>query len=315
MSDILNAYIKELTHLKRGNGIAPHKPILLISLIELIENGKVEENKFCINADLVGVFKENWQILVVTMHQSDFTLPFYHLQNDKVMKKPFWFLIPNFGCQMNAYIKSVTTLAKVVAYGSFSEELYLLLVNPITRNIIKDALLNTYFPSTKNELLGAHKNLGYVHKLEGYILNEPTPKYKLIQIETEEDIFVRGGLFKKLVPRVYSTTCSFTGMQLISTYGHNFIDACHIVPFSVTHDDKVSNGIALCPNMHRAFDRGLLSVDNHYRIIISSGIIEDEEHVYGIKQLDGRRILLPSNAQYYPDQQNLTWHRENVFKQ
>ena len=36
---------------------------------------------------------------------------------------------------------------------------------------------------------------------------------------------------------------------------------CHIVPFSVGHKDrvdKVDNGIALCPNLHRAFDRGLV---------------------------------------------------------
>ncbi|WP_379661331.1 HNH endonuclease [Pseudopedobacter beijingensis] len=45
-------------------------------------------------------------------------------------------------------------------------------------------------------------------------------------------------------------------MRLSSTYGHHFIDACHIIPFSLTHDDRITNGIALCPNMHRAFDRG-----------------------------------------------------------
>ncbi|WP_370584566.1 hypothetical protein [Parapedobacter sp. ISTM3] len=25
------------------------------------------------------------------------------------------------------------------------------------------------------------------------------------------------------------------------------------MPFSVSHDDRIGNGIALCPNMHRAF--------------------------------------------------------------
>ncbi|MFC4198185.1 HNH endonuclease [Pedobacter jamesrossensis] len=32
------------------------------------------------------------------------------------------------------------------------------------------------------------------------------------------------------------------------------------VPFNVSHNDKVTNGIALCPNLHRAFDRGLVSI-------------------------------------------------------
>jgi putative restriction endonuclease len=59
-------------------GIAPHKPVLLISMIELIEKGMVKENKVYINANLVGTFKENWQLLVNTLHQPDFTQPFYY---------------------------------------------------------------------------------------------------------------------------------------------------------------------------------------------------------------------------------------------
>ncbi len=317
MRNTLDSYIKALIHLKRGNtrlGVAPHKPVLLISVIELIEKGIVSENKIYINADLVGTFKENWQLLVNTLHQPDFTQPFYYLQSDKAAGQPFWFLIPYGGCQINAHIKSVNTLASVVAYGSFSEELYLLLNDPVYRLTIKEGLLNTYFPKTRQNLIGVQKYEGYIHQLEDYILNEPETQYKRVKIETEEDAFVRGGLFKKLVSKAYSTTCSFTGMQLSSTYGHNFIDACHIVPFSLAHDDKISNGIALCPNMHRAFDRGLLSIDQDYRIIISSGVIEDAQHVHNIKQLEGKRINLPLGQQYYPSQDNMAWHRENIFK-
>ena len=64
MQETLNKYLQAFTRLKRGNtplGIAPHKPVLLISLIELIEKGLVTENKVYVNADLVGTFKENWQ--------------------------------------------------------------------------------------------------------------------------------------------------------------------------------------------------------------------------------------------------------------
>lgn len=317
MQHQLHTYLTALSRLKRGNtpfGIAPHKPVLLISMIELIEKGLVKENKVYINADLVGTFKENWQLLVNTLHQADFTQPFYYLQSDKIAGQPFWFLIPNAGCQINSHIKSVNILAATVAYGSFSAELFLLLTDSISRQLIKETLLQTYFPNTRQNLMGTKKEGGYIHQIEHYILNEPETKYRRIKIETEEDVFVRGGLFKKLVPKAYATTCSFTGMQLTSTYGHHFIDACHIVPFSVTHDDKISNGIALCPNMHRAFDRGMLSIDSDYRIIISSGIIEDVTHAYSIKQLAKKPIHLPPSSKYYPAQENIAWHREHVFK-
>lgn len=268
MQERLNKYLQAFTRLRRGSGIAPHKPVLLISLIELIEKGLVTENKVYVNADLVGTFKENWQLLVSTLHQADFTQPFYYLQSDKAAGKPFWFLVPHPGCQINAHIKSVNTLAATVAYGCFAEDLFLLLNDPASRHAIKAMLLNTYFPATQQHLQASEKQDGYIHQLEGYILNEPQARYKTIKIETEEDVFVRGGLFKKLILKAYATTCSFTGMRLSSTYGHHFIDACHIVPFSLTHDDHITNGIALCPNMHRAFDRGLLSIDSQYRIIV-----------------------------------------------
>jgi putative restriction endonuclease len=103
-------------------------------------------------------------------------------------------------------------------------------------------------------------------------------------------------------------------MKLTSTYGFNFVDACHIVPFSVSQDDKVTNGLSLCPNLHRAFDRGMVSIDGDYRILVSDQLVEDEGHPYSLEQLRGRPIQLPNERKYYPSRDNLEWHRERVFK-
>jgi putative restriction endonuclease len=272
----LDKYLSKLTHLNRANtvyGKAPHKPVLLISIIELIEKGFISGNRIYVNADLVGVFQENWRLLVNTIHQSDFTQPFFYLQSEKVEGQQIWFLQPKLGCQINAHVKSVNRLIEVLDYGCFSEELYSLFIDPKSRKIIKTVLLDTYFPETKaNFIQSKAKGEGYIHDLADFILNEQEAQYKRIIVETEEDVFVRGGLFKKLVPKVYDSTCSFSGMRLESTFAHSFIDACHIVPFSITHEDKVSNGIALCPNLHRAFDRGLVSISNDYKILISNHI-------------------------------------------
>lgn len=314
----LQKFLTKLTHLNRAPtkyGKAPHKPVLLISFIELIEKGMVIDNRIYVNADLVGTFKENWQLLVTTLHQLDFTQPFYYLQSEKIDGKPFWFLQPKLGNSISAHIKSVTKLSEVLEYGCFSEDLYRLLLDPVSRKIIKTVILDTYFPITKHKLIQSkEKGEGYIHDLEEYILNEPDAKYKQIKIETEEDVFVRGGLFKKLIPRIYDFTCSFTGMRLENTFSHSFIDACHIVPFSVSHDDKVNNGIALCPNLHRAFDRGLTGIDSDYRIIVSEHITEASNHPYSLKQLHGRKIRLPFGHKYYPSLECVNWHRENIFK-
>lgn len=318
LEELLQKYLNAFSRLKRANtiyGKAPHKPVLLLSIIELIEKGLVERNAINVNSHLEGTFKENWQLLVPTLHHADFTQPFFYLQSEKVARSQFWFLQAYPGCQINAHIKSVTTLAAVCAYGYFAEELFLLLADKQARHTFKHLLLDIYFSKHKaNYLLMKHTGEGYLHEQISDVLNEPEAQYKHVSIHTEEDRFVRSGLFKQLVPKIYDNQCSFTGMQLISTFNYSFIDACHIVPFSHSYNDKVNNGIALCPNMHRAFDRGLVSISNDYRIIVSPHIIEDEVHPYGLRQLAGNRILLPNDETHYPKVDALIWHRENVFK-
>ncbi|MNK03962.1 hypothetical protein D3C87_218160 [compost metagenome] len=111
----LDTYLSAFTHVKRANtryGLAPHKPILLLTLAELIEKGIVINNRFKVNADLVGLFQENWRLLVRTTHQPDFTQPFYYLQSDKAAGGNFWHLYPNSWFQINAHIKSVKILSE-----------------------------------------------------------------------------------------------------------------------------------------------------------------------------------------------------------
>lgn len=152
--------------------------------------------------------------------------------------------------------------------------------------------------------------------LEKFLLNESNSLPAIFEHpETDEDAaFVRGGLFKKLVPQVYNHTCAITGMRLISNFGFSMIDACHIVPFKVSGDDRVTNGIALCPNLHRAFDRGLISVGDDFKILVSRHFAEAEASPYSLKFLAEKPIALPFGEIHFPEKANFKWHRENVFK-
>ncbi|WP_143960181.1 HNH endonuclease [Litoribacter populi] len=315
----LSKYLHALTSLKRGStkiGLAPHKPVLLMVFLEMVEKGMIVENRVSVDAELVGSFQDMWELLVPTLHQADFTQPFYYLQNDKADKKPFWQLVPKPGYSINSHIKSVNTLQEVLDYGCFADDLYQLMQDQVSRELLRQSLLDTYFPETKEryQQFRVKGRKGYVQELEDYILNEPIVPLKRIKIGVEEEVYVRNGLFKKLVPKVYQNTCSFTGMKLTSTYGFNFVDACHIIPFSVSQDDRVTNGLSLCPNLHRAFDRGMVSIDGDYRILVSDQLVEEEGHPYSLEQLRGQRIQLPEDRKYFPSLENLGWHRERVFK-
>jgi len=66
---------------------------LLITLFELISNGHLADNRVAVDTELVGIFQENWRLLVSTLHQPDLTQPFFYLQSEKVGNKAIWQLI------------------------------------------------------------------------------------------------------------------------------------------------------------------------------------------------------------------------------
>lgn len=115
------------------------------------------------------------------------------------------------------------------------------------------------------------------------------------------------------IPRIYNNTCCISGLKIDSKLSFSMIDACHIRPFSESHDDTITNGISLCPNLHRAFDRGIISISNDYKVMVSPLFTEDD-NVYGIRQFENKSILLPLNEEHRPFISNLEWHRENIFE-
>lgn len=80
----LSYYIHCFQKLKRDhkNGGAPHKPILLLSVIDLFEKKVYYNNQLFIVPELVSSFKTIWSQLVDSRHDPIFALPFYHMQSE-----------------------------------------------------------------------------------------------------------------------------------------------------------------------------------------------------------------------------------------
>jgi len=55
---------------------------------------------------------------------------------------------------------------------------------------------------------------------------------------------------------------------MLTVDGHSAVDAAHIVPWSVTHNDDPRNGMALCRLCHWTFDEGLTSVSAKYTMLL-----------------------------------------------
>ncbi|EKB49596.1 HNH endonuclease [Cecembia lonarensis] len=320
MDVVLSKYLKIFKKLRidRSKGSAPHKPILLLSLLQTFQQGINFEKKIYISPELVSLFKTNWSLLVKSNHDCRFALPFYHLSGDK-----FWKLVPKQGFEnillFPNSMKTFSNLNMVIECAIIDQDLVDLMTNPESNIMLQQFILQEYFPDTKDEFVDSlFVQKKHFDTLENKIFNESSENYreeikKLILEKNDEEIFLRGSIFKREIPKIYDNTCCISGMKIDATLDISMIDACHVVPFSESYNDTVVNGIALCPNLHRAFDRGLIGIDDNYKVIVSKSFVESESN-YSIKDFEGQEIRLPKLIEYYPLKENILWHRDNVFK-
>ena len=193
------------------------------------------------------------------------------------------------------------------------EELKNLIVNQVDSNLLIEFLLEKYFPETKNNF----SNNNYFYEIKSQILNESLSEYqqkilliksKIDSEEFQEEIYIRSNIFKKEVPKIYNYTCCISGLRIDVIDNISVIDACHIIPFSVGYNDSITNGIALCPNLHRAFDRGLITINERFQVIVNNNFSEPTNSPYSIKQFDKQFINLPNDTNFHPSIESLKHH-------
>lgn len=312
-SSYFNSFLQHLQRLNRGGitggGSAPHKPVLLISVIELIKDDHFLDNRIYITQELVQKYKHNCIVLTETDYEPDFTQPFYRLKNESIENYGAFWHLKSEEKPIDKWVSSFNRLRSKVLYAYFDPHLFEFIIKH-THQII-ETLINEYFPERSIQYFSQANTDTYLTSYQTSILEDEVANYGDKYLK-QEYTYRRSSLFKKNIPLIYNQTCSISGMQTI--YEHQgIIDACHIVPISKNGEDLIRNGIALCPNIHRAFDKGLIGVDNNYQVIISDKFREIDQHSYNFKQLKNRLLLLPSEQEMYPSLEHFAWHREYVF--
>lgn len=291
---------------------SPYKPALLLAVLEGVEEQTIRDNRIEITPELITAFKAYCQLLSPGLEYAanPFQLPFFHLQSTG-----FWHLHARPGRKLvltsSKSVRSFGHLRDVIAYASIDSALWDLLAQPVAREEIRQALLVRYFPLTRHYFrprAGQEK----LDDLGRQMLEEPAAVYRrAVDVADEAEVLVRSAVFGREVLRAYQSTCAVSGLQLLSTTGAApLLDACHIVPWSVGHDDTIGNGLALCPNLHRAFDRHLFWVDGDYRVRVAEGFGELGGHDYGVQRFNGQQLRLPKVRAWWPRGENLAAQRK-----
>lgn len=118
--------------------------------------------------------------------------------------------------------------------------------------------------------------------------------------------------FREMVLDAYGRRCAMSGLSV-----EGLLDAAHIIPDSRREAGAASikNGLPLSKLHHAAFDLNFIGVDPRFNIHVSKVIrhLDDGDLAKTLKDLEGKRLLLPGRPADYPAQEFLEM-RYNEFK-
>lgn len=113
--------------------------------------------------------------------------------------------------------------------------------------------------------------------------------------------------FRDFVMTGYKQKCAITG-NVIQYKSFMNLEAAHIWPRSHKGLYLPSNGIALCRDMHWAFDKGMFTIGDDFKVIVHPDVESDY-----LQQYNNKSLYIPENAFFRPDINNLHYHQTHIY--
>ena len=151
--EALQYYAKKFQRVRvdRAHGVAPHKPILLLAVIESFERGEIQENQIYLSEQLNRKFLKYWSYLGSANHNPDISKPFFFMKSGK-----FWHLMmnPRFERILDEKIKLKTfsEVKRAVAYAYLDEDLFDFLQETSLRESLLAVLVGRWFPGRLEDI-------------------------------------------------------------------------------------------------------------------------------------------------------------------
>ena len=119
---------------------APHKPFLLLSIMDLIANNQVKSNFFELDAELMDTFDLYWEKIIGKDRESNILMPFYHMTSEG-----FWHLVAVPGLEQAlaavGRIKSFRQFHQVALGARLNDDLFALFSEPDARDKLRRVLI------------------------------------------------------------------------------------------------------------------------------------------------------------------------------
>ena len=286
-------WLKVVSNLRvdRKGSIAPHKPLLLLVLAELAEQGKLTDKTLPLTGELVFRFLAYGTVVAKRRSQRlDIRLPLFHVRSD--------------GCWTPLDENGQATLERRRVAAAQLDETFLACLNDANfRNQMRRILIAKYFAEA-SERAALYQLVGLSVPPEPIVKEDA----RLYEIARERG---REARFRLTVVPAYHYTCALTRYRLVTVDSGSIVDAAHIHQFADSRNNHPRNGIALCKNAHWMFDEGLWSLDDNYRVLVAEKRFDESGAEALLLSLKANSyIFLPADPNYWPDKTHLAWHRK-----
>ena len=275
----------------RGNP-APHKPLLLLVIIEMAERDEIASSELILSPNLAFRFSVFWSVVAQRRKQlPEVRLPFHHLGSSGIWQPLAADGKPSPDKKLTTMIRLDPSFFACLADQGFLDRARRILIetDPYFRPEEKVALYS---------MLKIKPTMPEIHENE---------ELYRASVQTGRDARFR----IEVVVVAYKYTCALTGYRMTTLEMESIVDAAHIHEFRDSRNNEPCNGIALTKNAHWQFDRGLWSLNDDYRVLVNrEKFIEDGAPGQRLADFEGRRIFLPSDPKYWPEHTYLNWHRK-----
>jgi putative restriction endonuclease len=321
----INVYIEQFGRLKtdksplrwdeRSNFRAPHKPLLLLAVLDLFAEGQITGNLIELSPDLGELFTLYWSRVFPPQmgKRGNIAMPFWHLQSED-----FWRLLPHPGCEAvlagSGKIHSVSRINDLSFGAMVDDALYAQMQTENGRSQLRHTLITTYFSEPVQEALleqTAVNVAAFTYSEE--LLRQARQQQKAIQ-ETSVSARVRDQGFRRAIVKAYDHRCAICAVRILTADGHTAVAAAHIIPWSVNHNDDPRNGLALCHLCHWTFDEGLVTFSDQYEVKTSPQLAIAPNLPGHLVTFNSRPLLGPTETAYWPFIESVRWHRRHKFR-
>lgn len=179
--------------------------------------------------------------------------------------------------------------------------------------VIGDNPKGLSFTLAADEQMSIGQYLNRLNSSENTLVADESTYYKRSYITSTIKTRLHQKSFRERVLEAYKQQCIFCRLKHIE-----LLDAAHIIPDSEEYGEpSVNNGLSLCKIHHAAFDSNFVGVTPEYKTEVRKDILLEKDGpmlLYGIQQLHDKRIILPSNRAFWPDQEKLEMRYNSLIK-